>query len=64
MPASCKLTKEEIVKGAVQLINKKGYKIDKKCILIDTPIDSLGTHNVEIKLHKKVSFIVKIVFEK
>ncbi len=45
-------------------LNKKGFKIDKKCILIDVPIDSLGVHNVEIKLHKKVSFILKIVLEK
>ncbi len=43
---------------------KKGFKVDKKCILIDTPIDSLGVHNIEIKLHKKVSFVIKIILEK
>lgn len=33
---------------------KKGYNIDKKKILIDVPLNVLGTHFVEIELHKKV----------
>ena len=41
-------------------LNKKGYKIDKKCIFITNPIDSLGTHKVSIKLHKKVEFKINI----
>lgn len=41
-------------------INKLGYKIDKKCIFIDSPIDCLGNHIVKIKLHKKVEFNINI----
>lgn len=39
---------------------EKGYKIDKKDIFLDSPIDSLGTHIVKIKLHKKVEFNINI----
>ena len=41
-------------------INELGYDIDKKCILIDTPLSSLGTYKVKIKLHKKVEFKINI----
>ena len=41
-----------------------GYKIDKKCINIDSPIDSLGSHIVTIKLHKKVEFKINVVLIK
>ena len=40
---------------------KKGYKIDKKCIHLLNPIASLGTHLVEIELHKKVKFNIKVL---
>ena len=33
---------------------KKGFNIDKKIIELDHQIDTLGIHNVSIKLHKKV----------
>ena len=41
-------------------LNDKGYKIDKTNIKLDHDIVSLGTHNVEIELHKKVIAIIKI----
>lgn len=41
-------------------INELGYDIDKKYILIDTPLSSLGTYKVKIKLHKKVEFNINI----
>lgn len=41
-------------------LKNKGYDIDKKKIKIDIPINSLGTTNVEIKLHKKVCAILKV----
>lgn len=41
-------------------LNKLGYKIDKTKILLDHDIVSLGTHNVEIELHKKVKGVLKI----
>ena len=45
-------------------LKEMGYKIDKKCIKANNLIDTLGTHNVEIELHKKVKFIIKIVLVK
>ena len=41
-------------------LHQKGFNINKKCIFIDSPIDSLGTHNVLIKLHKKVEFKIRV----
>ena len=41
-----------------------GYSIDKKYIRIDGVIDSLGTHNVTLELHKKVKFNIKVVLVK
>ena len=35
-------------------LNKQGFKIDKKKILLDDVLTSLGYHNVKIELHKKV----------
>ena len=43
---------------------KKGYNIDKKKINVDRPIDTLGTHIIEIKLHKKVTAELKITLKK
>lgn len=45
-------------------LKKKGIDIDKKKILIDSPLDSLGTHNVKIQLHKKVEGEIKVTLKK
>ena len=45
-------------------LKEMGYSIDKKCIKIEGAIASLGVTNVEIELHKKVKFIIKIVVTK
>lgn len=39
---------------------KLGYKIDKKCIKLDYDLTSLGVSEVEIVLHKKVSFKIRV----
>ena len=41
-------------------LDKLGYKIDKKKIILDEPISSLGYHEVKINLHKKVQGVVTI----
>ena len=41
-------------------LSKKGYKIDKKKIDVPVKIDSLGTYNININLHKKVVAKIKI----
>ena len=45
-------------------LSKMGYDIDKKKIMIDNEINSLGTHIVTINLHKQVSFGMDIVLTK
>lgn len=42
-----------------ELLNK-GYEIDKKSIIIKEPITSLGFHNVEIELYKKIKAKLKV----
>lgn len=41
-----------------------GYDIDKKCIKLNNDIDTIGNHEVEISLHKKVNFKVKVNLSK
>ena len=45
-------------------LKKMGFDIDKKLIKIDSSISSLGTHEVLITLHKKVSFKIKVILRK
>jgi large subunit ribosomal protein L9 len=44
-------------------LNKQGFKIDKKKILIDDALTTLGHHNIKIELHKKVIAEIKIIME-
>lgn len=61
-----KTGKEDKVFGSISSkaisdeLNKDGYKIDKKKIIIDGSISSLGTHIVKIELHPKVIVDLKI----
>lgn len=45
-------------------LKKKGFDIDKKNINTFGNIDSLGVHQVEITLHKKVKFKINIEVSK
>lgn len=45
-------------------LKKQNINIDKKKIIIDTPIDTLGTHIVKIQLHKKVEGEIKVNLKK
>lgn len=47
-------------KQIVTELEKKGIKIDKKKIELESPIASLGTHNIKILLHKQVEATLKI----
>ena len=51
-------------KQIVEELKNKGYEIDKKQIKIDGTISSLGFHNVNIELHKKVVANLKIELKK
>lgn len=41
-------------------LSKKGFSINKKLIKINNPLSSLGFHNVDIELHKKVIATIKV----
>lgn len=47
-------------KQIAEYLNKMGYKVDKKQIQIYSPLDTLGTHNVTVELHKKVRFNIRV----
>ena len=40
-----------------------GYDVDKKKIIITSPLNTLGTHNVDIQLHKKVTATIKVILK-
>ena len=46
-----------------QNLKELGYDIDKKKIILDTALNSLGTHNVKIILHKKVETTLKVTLK-
>lgn len=48
-------------KQIAEELSKKDIKVDKKTIDIKVPIDSLGTHIININLHKKVSAKAKVI---
>lgn len=51
-------------KQIVEELKNKGYNIDKKQVKISNIISTLGFHNVDIELHKKVVATIKIELKK
>ena len=47
-------------KQIIEELKNKGYDIDKKQIKIDSQIDTLGYHFIDVELHKKVVAKLKI----
>ena len=45
-------------------LSKLGFDIDKKKIVPSSEINTLGTHQVKINLHKRVSFNINVILEK
>ena len=45
-------------------LKKKGFNRDKRKIKLDVPINTLGTTNVKVVLHKKVEATLKIHLQK
>ncbi len=43
-----------------ELLDEKGFKIDKHNIVIETPIKNLGVFNIPIKLHTDITVEVKL----
>lgn len=48
------------IKQIHEELKKMGINIDKKCIHLDHTLDSIGTHLVNVELHKKVKFNLNI----
>lgn len=44
-------------------LKANGYEVDKKKISIDSPLNTLGTHNIKVELHKKVIATVKVTLK-
>ena len=61
-----KTGKEDKVFGSISTktisseLSNRGINIDKRQIKLDQPLSSLGFHNIEIILHKKVTAILKV----
>ena len=45
-------------------LKKQNINIDKKKIILDHSLDTVGTHNVSIELHKKVKAGLKVTLKK
>lgn len=52
------VSSKEIGQGVKEQL---GIEVDKKKIQLQDPIKTLGTHNVQIKIHPKVTAEVKVV---
>ncbi len=51
-------------KQIVEALKEKGFLVDKKKVIITSPIQSLGFHTLKIELHKKVVADLKIEIKK
>ena len=51
-------------KQIAEALKEKGFEVDKKKIIIEVPVQSLGFHKVKVELHKKVIAEVKIEIQK
>lgn len=50
-------------KQIAEKLNELNYKVDKKQIVINNPLNVLGTHFVKLNLHKKVECNLKVVLK-
>ena len=70
IPFKVKTGKEDKVFGKVSTkqiadkLKEMGYAIDKKCIKLDSDLDTLGIHEVDIVLHKRVTFKLRVNLQK
>lgn len=47
-----------------ELLNKQGHTVDKRMVVLDAPIKTLGNHTVTIRLESEVTASVKVVVVK
>lgn len=51
-------------KDIAELLEKQGYTVDRKKIVLDHPIKTLGEHKVTLKLHREVSVEIPVMVKK
>jgi large subunit ribosomal protein L9 len=51
-------------KDIAEMLEKQGYAIDRKKILLEHPIKTLGEHKVTLKLHREVSVEIPVIVNK
>ncbi|MEJ5366757.1 MAG: 50S ribosomal protein L9 [Bryobacteraceae bacterium] len=51
-------------KDIAELLEKQGFTVDRKKIVLDHPIKTLGEHKVTVKLHREVSVEIPVVVNK
>ncbi len=51
-------------KQIAEKLKEMGYLVDKKCIKLDSDLDTLGIHEVEVILHKRVTFKLRVNLQK
>lgn len=64
--AQVKVGEEDRLFGSVtaqnvaELLDEKGYEIDRRAIHLEDPIRELGVYNVQVRLHPEVAAAVKL----
>jgi large subunit ribosomal protein L9 len=51
-------------KDIADLLEKQGYNIDRRKILLDSPIRTLGEHKVPVRLHRDVTAEINVNVKK
>lgn len=51
-------------KDIAEMLEKQGFTIDRKKIVLEHPIKTLGEHKVTLKLHREVSVEIPVVVNK
>ena len=51
-------------KQIAEALKEKGFEVDKKKIMMDDKVQSLGFHKVKVELHKSVIAEVKVEIKK
>lgn len=66
LTAQVKVGEEDRLFGSVtaqhiaELLDEKGYEIDRRAIHLEDPIRELGVYNIEVRLHSEVTAAVKL----
>ena len=64
--AQVKVGEEDRLFGSVtaqniaELLDEKGYEVDRRAIHLEDPIRELGVYNIEVRLHPEVTAAIKL----